>query len=57
MEIMTIDTYPRLSAKMSPYKYTQRHSNEGCIFSLEKTYDVECWKPIRMFLGKAILWK
>ena len=31
-----------LSAVISPCKFMQRHFSEGCLFSLEKTYDVEC---------------
>ena len=33
MEIITFDTQQRLSTIISPHKYTQRHSNEGCLSS------------------------
>ena len=36
MEIITFDTHLQLSAIISPYKYAQQHSSEGCLFSLEK---------------------
>ena len=39
---MTKDTHNRLSAMISPYKYTQRHSREDCLLSSQKTCDVEC---------------
>ena len=41
MEIFIFDTHRRLSAIIAPYKFTQRHSSEGCLFSWEKTCDVE----------------
>ena len=39
---MIFDTRQPLSAPICPYKYTQRHSSEGYLFSSEKTCDVEC---------------
>ena len=33
MEIMRFDTHQRVSAIVSPYKCTQYHSSEGCLFS------------------------
>ena len=42
MEVMIFDTHQRLSAIIPPYKYTQHHSSESCLFSLEKTCDIEC---------------
>ena len=38
---MTFDTRGRLSATISPFKCTQRHYSEGCLFSSGKTCDVE----------------
>ena len=29
-------------AIISPFKFTQRHCSEGCLFTSEKTCDVEC---------------
>ena len=37
---MTFDTHRCFSTIISPCKYTQRHSSEDCLFSLEKTCDV-----------------
>ena len=42
MEILLFDTHQRLSAIISPFKFTQRHSSEGCLFMSEKTCEVEC---------------
>ena len=42
MEIMKFDTRRRISAVISPYKCTQRHSSEGFLFSSETNFDVEC---------------
>ena len=42
MEIFMFYTHRRLSAIIAPYKFTQGHANEGCLFSSEKTCDVEC---------------
>ena len=42
MEILIFDTHQQLSAIISPFKFMQCHSSEGCLFTLEKTYDVEC---------------
>ena len=39
MEILIFDTHQQLSAIISPYEFTQHHSSEGCLFSLEKTCD------------------
>ena len=36
MEIMTFLTQWPISAIISPYKYTQHHSSEGCLYLLEK---------------------
>ena len=36
------DTQRRLSAIISHFKFTQRHSSEGCLFTSEKTSDIEC---------------
>ena len=36
------DAHRRLSAIIAPYKFTQRDSSEGCVFSSEKTCDVKC---------------
>ena len=33
---MTFDTHRRLLPYFFPYKYTQRFSSEGCLFSSEK---------------------
>ena len=41
MEILIFDTHWRLSIIISLYKFTQRHSSEGCLFSSEKTCDVK----------------
>ena len=38
---MAFDTHRRLSAIIPRYKYTLRHSSEGCLFPSEKTYDLE----------------
>ena len=38
-----IDSHRRLSVTIAPYKHTQRHSSEGCLYSSEKKHgDVEC---------------
>ena len=42
MEIITFDTHLQLSAIISPYKYAQQHSSEGCLFSLEKNIGILC---------------
>ena len=42
MEILIFDTHWRPSAIISPYKFTQRHSSEDCLFSVEKTCATEC---------------
>ena len=39
MEILIFDTRRPLSAIISPFKFTQRHSSESCLFTLEKTCD------------------
>ena len=36
MEILIFDTNRQLSAIISPFKFTQRHSNEGRLFASEK---------------------
>ena len=43
MEILIFDTHWRLSIIISLYKFMQRHSSEGCLFSSEKTCEV---KPV-----------
>ena len=40
MEIVIFDTHRPLSAIISPFQFTQRHSREGCLFTSEKTCDV-----------------
>ena len=40
MEIFIFDTHRRLSATIAPYKFSQRHSREGCLFSSEKNCDL-----------------
>ena len=42
MEILIFDTHWSLSAIISPFQFTQYHSSEGCLFTSEKTYDLEC---------------
>ena len=42
MEVLIFDTHRPLSAIISPFQFTQRHSSEGCLFTSEKTCDVEC---------------
>ena len=42
MDILIFDTHQQLSTLISPFKFTQRHSSEGYLFTLEKTCDVEC---------------
>ena len=42
MAILIFDTHQPLSAIFSPFQFTQRHSSEGRLFTLEKTCDVEC---------------
>ena len=46
-DILIFDTNCKLSAIISPFQFTQHHSSEGCLFTLEKTCDVECEKPLR----------
>ena len=36
MEILIFDTHRRLSARISPFKFTQRHSSEGCLLHRKK---------------------
>ena len=38
MEILIFDTHRRLSVIISPYKFTQRLSSEGCLFSSGKNW-------------------
>ena len=40
MEILIFDTHRQLSTIVSPFKFMQRHSSEGCLFTSEKTCDV-----------------
>ena len=42
MEILIFDIHWQLSTIVSPYKFMQRHSSEGCLFTSEKTCDIEC---------------
>ena len=42
MDILIFDTHLPLSATTSPFQFTQHHPSEGCLFTLEKTCDVEC---------------
>ena len=42
IEIFIFDSQRRLSAIITPYKFTQCYSSKGCLFSSEKTCDVEC---------------
>ena len=42
MKILIFDTHWPLSAIISPFQFTQRHSSEGCLFTLEKICEVEC---------------
>ena len=39
MEIFIFDPDRLISAIIATYKFTQRHSREGCLFSPEKTCD------------------
>ena len=39
MEILIFDTHWPLSAIISPFQFTQRHSSEGCLFTSEKICD------------------
>ena len=40
MDNLISDTHQRFSAIISPFKFTQRHSSEACLFSSEKTCDM-----------------
>ena len=40
MEILIFDTRRPLSAIISPFQFTQRHSSEGCLFTSEKACDI-----------------
>ena len=42
MEILITDTQWPPSAITSSFQFTQRHSSDGCLFTSEKTCDVEC---------------
>ena len=42
MEILMFDTHLPFSAIISPFQFTQGHSSESCLFTLEKTCDAEC---------------
>ena len=42
METLILDTHWQLSAIISPFKFTQLHSNEGCLLTSEKSCDIEC---------------
>ena len=50
MEIFIFDTNQPLSSIIFPFQFTQRHSSKGCLFTSEKTCDVECYKPRSKFL-------
>ena len=51
---MTYDTHQQLSAIISPYKYIQSHSSEGCLFWSEKNF----WRRVLEANKKeVILWK
>ena len=39
MEIFIFNPDRLISAIIAPYKFTQHHSREGCVFSSEKTCD------------------
>ena len=55
MEILIFDTYRPLSTIISPFKFSQRYSSEGCLFTSEKL-----WRRVleaNKFLWEAILWK
>ena len=47
MEILIFDTDRSLFAIISPIQFTQHHFSDGCLFTSEKTCDIECYKPIR----------
>ena len=40
MEILIFDTQRPLSAIISYFQFTQRHSSEGCLFTSEKACDI-----------------
>ena len=40
MEILIFDTQRPLSAIISLFQFTQRHSSEGCLFTSEKACDI-----------------
>ena len=42
MEIFMFGNHWQLSTVIAPYEFTECHSSEGCLFSSEKTFDVEC---------------
>ena len=46
MKILIFDTHWQLSTIISPYKFMQHDFSEGCLFSSEKTCDIEWQKPI-----------
>ena len=54
MEILISKTHQQLSAIISSYTLMQCHFSEGCLFSSEKAYDVECSKPIRKSLSEKL---
>ena len=41
MEISIFDTNQPLSAIISTFQFTHCHSSKGCLFTSEKTFDVE----------------
>ena len=40
--ILIFDTQRSLSAIIYSFQFTQRHAQEGCLFTSGKTCDVEC---------------
>ena len=42
MEALIFDTHQPFSTIISPFKFTQHHSSEDCLLTLEKTCDTEC---------------
>ena len=42
MDILIFDIHRPISAIISPFQFTQHHSSEGCLFTSEKTCDIEC---------------
>ena len=55
MVILIFETHQPLSAIISPFQFTKHHSSEGCLFTLEKTCDIECLKPIRTSSSEKLI--